>query len=206
MRRLRRACAAVALAVACSAAPAAMAQDVPELLDISADELEVENRSCIFTWRGKAEATRGQTRLVADVLRAHLRPKPAAASGTAACGDILKIEAHGSVHYVTARGQRVRGDDGLYDPASGEITITGDVIAIDGQNVLRGARMTFNNDTGVGHVTGAPGGPAVRPRGVFYPESKTPGARPLSRTPNDPTGSSGSPTPSPAGDSKNGPS
>lgn len=147
---------------------AARAQTVSDLVDISADELEVQNNTCIFIWRGRAEATRGQARLVADVMLAHFKPKASGkgAPGASACGDLLRIEAHGSVRYVTARGQRVRGDDGLYDAATGDVTMTGNVVAVDGQNVLRGARMTFNNETGQGLVTGTPG---VRPRGVFYP-------------------------------------
>lgn len=158
---------------ACIQATPATAQSTGSgLLDISADELEVQNRTCVSTWRGNAQATRGQARLVADMLRAHLQPQAGArpASGTAACGDVLRIEAHGSVHYVTARGQRVRGDHGVYDLTTGEVTITGDVIAIDGENVLRGSRMTFNNETGYGRVTGAPN---TRPRGVFRTRERT---------------------------------
>lgn len=175
----RRGALILAAVVALAGPPAAaLAQDASGLVDISADELEVQNNTCIFTWRGRAEATRGQARLFADVMLAHFRPKAAAKGGpgAAACGDLLRIEAHGSVRYITARGQRVRGDDGLYDPTTEDVTITGDVVAVDGQNVLRGERMTFNNETGLGRVTGAP---SVRPRGVFYPsENKGAAAQP----------------------------
>jgi len=95
---------------ACLQASAALAQSAEPResgpLDISADELEVQNRTCISTWRGNAQATRGQARLVADVLRAHLKPKAGArpASGPAACGDLLRIEAHGSETYLVRAG------------------------------------------------------------------------------------------------------
>ena len=42
----------------------------------------------------------------------------------------------------------------FYDAASTTITITGDVTAVDGQNVMRGAKMVYNTQTGEGHVEG----------------------------------------------------
>lgn len=140
-------------------------------VDIAADELEVQNKACISTWRGNAEALQGEARLRADVLKAFFEPKPGAsgATGTGACGDLLKMEAQGSVFYVTAKDQRVRGDAATYDAANDTVTMTGDVVAVQGQNVLRGTRMVFNTQTGEGKLVGAAG---ARPRGVFYPSSK----------------------------------
>jgi hypothetical protein len=46
------------------------------------------------------------------------------------------------------------------------------VVAVRGQNVLRGDRMVLNNRTGEGHMEGNAVGrnKADRPRGVFYPK------------------------------------
>ena len=44
------------------------------------------------------------------------------------------------------------------------------MVAVQGENVLRGARMVFNTLTGEGRMVG--GGGAHRPRGVFYPSKK----------------------------------
>lgn len=140
-------------------------------LDIAADELEVQNKACVSIWRGKAEALQGQARLRADVLKAFFQPKAGAtsATGTGACGDLLRMEAQGSVFYVTSKDQRVRGDAGTYDVAAETVTLTGDVVAVQGQNVLRGSRMVFNTQTGEGRMVGGSGS---RPRGVFYPSKK----------------------------------
>jgi lipopolysaccharide export system protein LptA len=146
-------------------------------VDITADELQVENKACVSTWKGKAEALQGQARLRADTIRAIFAPKPGAAagSGTGACGDLIRIEAQGNVYYVTSKDQRVRGDNGVYDAQGDSVTLTGDVVAVQGQNVLRGTRMVFNTTTGqgrmVGDATGA--GAKSRPRGVFYPAKKS---------------------------------
>lgn len=144
-------------------------------LDITSDELEVQDKACVSVWRGKAEALQGHARLRADILRAFFRPAPSAPSGKdgSACGELLRIEAEGSVYYVT-EDRRVRGNAGLYDATASTVTMTGDVVAVDGQNVLRGERMVFNNETGLGQVIGSPAKPgAIRPRGVFYPSKKS---------------------------------
>lgn len=146
-------------------------------IDITADQLEVQNKACISTWRGKAEALQGSARLRADVIRATMATKAGASSGvgTGACGDLIKIEAEGNVYYVTTKDQRVRGDVGVYDAANETVTLTGDVVAVQGQNVMRGTKMVFNSKTGEGRMVGAAQGRNAqgRPRGVFYPSKKS---------------------------------
>ena len=139
-------------------------------VDIAGDELEVQNKQCISIWRGKAEALQGEARLRADVIKIFLAQKAGAAggTGTGACGELLRMEAQGSVYYVTSKDQRVRGDAGTYDAQAETVTLTGDVIAVQGQNVLRGNRMVFNTNTGEGRMIGG----GNRPRGVFYPAKK----------------------------------
>ncbi len=141
-------------------------------VDIAGDEAEVQNKNCISIWRGNAEALQGEARLRANVIKIFFEPKAGAAgaTGTGACGDLLRLEAQGSVYYVTSKDQRVRGDNGVYDAQSDTVTLTGDVVAVQGQNVLRGTKMVFNTQTGEGHMVGSGGG--ARPRGVFYPAKK----------------------------------
>lgn len=164
-----------------SGAPASAQQLGPNSdgpVDITADELEVQNRACISVWRGKAEALQGQARLRADLIRAVFETRAgapgAATTGAGACGDLLRMEAEGSVFYVTSKEQRVRGDFGTYDARNETVTLTGDVIAVQGQNVLRGSRMVFNTKTGEGRMVGTQSGRNAgnRPRGVFYPSKK----------------------------------
>ena len=72
---------------------------------------------------------------------------------------------------MTSKDQRVRGDNGVYDAQTDTVTLTGDVVAVQGKNVLRGTRMVFNTQTGEGHMVGG-GNAGARPRGVFYPAKK----------------------------------
>lgn len=152
-------------------------------IDITADELEVQNKACVSVWRGKAEMLQGEARLRADVLKAFFQPKASApgasTTGTGACGDMIKMEAEGNVYYVTSKNQRVRGDAGVYDAQNETVTLTGDVVAVQDQNVLRGSRMVFNTKTGEGRMVGTASGPNAknRPRGVFYPSKKSESAK-----------------------------
>ena len=144
-----------------------------EPFDITADELEAQSKACLYIWRGKAEALQGKARLRADVLKVFFEPKAGASgstSPTGACGELKRMEANGSVYYVTAKDERVRGDAGTYDAQGETIVLTGDVVAVQGQNVLRGNRMVFNTETGEGRMVSSGGG--ARPRGVFYPAKK----------------------------------
>jgi len=143
-------------------------------VDIAADTVETSNSGCTATYSGAAEALQDNARLRADVLRLFMKPgskanaaKPGATGG---CGDMERIEAEGSVYYVTPE-QRVRANKAVYEAGSTTITLTGDVVAVRGQNVMRGDKMIFNTDTGAGQVVGTSKGRGSkdRPRGVFYP-------------------------------------
>jgi lipopolysaccharide export system protein LptA len=147
-----------------------------EPLDITADEAESHNTECTAIWRGSAEALQGTNRIRADVMTATMerqanKAKATGSTGGGSCGDLVSIEAKGSVYFVSPT-RRVHGDKGFYDAASTTVTITGDVTAVEGDNVMRGTKMVYNTQTGEGHVEGGGKGPGAknRPRGVFYPK------------------------------------
>ena len=79
----------------------------------------------------------------------------------------------GNVYYVTG-DRRVRGDNADYDVAGETIVITGDVIAAQGPNVLRGRRLVVNTKTGEAQMQSDVKGrnKPGRVRGVFYPNSQ----------------------------------
>ena len=208
-----------ALAAALLAGPAAaqLATNSNAPVDITADELETANNACTSIWRGHAEALQEDARLRADVLTADFEVKPgsggsvgggktnASASGnTGACGNLIRLKADGSVYYATPT-QKVHGDNAVYDAATTTLTITGDVVATQGQNVLRGTRMVFNTQTGQGHMEGTAKGrnEPNRPRGVFYPkQSNSSGGANASKGASGakpPTGGKGSKTARPSG-------
>jgi lipopolysaccharide export system protein LptA len=175
-RMLKQAGAALGLALICAAPAAAqLAQNSDAPVDLTADELEVVNADCTAIWRGSAEALQDTSRLRADTLKIYnVRGAPKAGGTGPSCGDVDKMEAQGHVYYVTPQ-QRVRSNDAVYQAASTTIVFTGDVVAVQGLNVLRGERLTVNTTTGQAQMqTNAKGrNTPGRVRGVFYPKQKT---------------------------------
>lgn len=148
-------------------------------IDISADELEVLDAESRAVWRGNVEAVQGNNRLRAPVLNifysrsgAGGQPVPGAGGG-----QISRMEAEGPVYYVTP-DQNARGDRAVYEAGSNTVVMTGNVVLVQGRNVVQGDRLTIdtltNKATLVSNSTGRaqPG----RVRGVFYPGQGQPGA------------------------------
>lgn len=184
MRRWRATAAGAALAA--SLGLGAQAQISPSSngpIDITADNGTLVNSTCEATWSGAAEALQGNSRLRANVIKAFLKKKApgAAAQGAGGganpsdCGATERIEADGNVFYVTP-DQVARGDHAVYSADADQIVMTGNVIVVQGKNVVRGDKMTIHVATrevtidSAAHGRGAPG----RVRGVFYPNQ--PGA------------------------------
>jgi lipopolysaccharide export system protein LptA len=168
----------LAAVLAFGAAQAAFAQIAPSSrgpVDVTADQLEVKNGQCLASWRGDAEALQDTSRLRADVLNIYNKvvAKPSADGGNGqGCGILDRMEADGSVYYVTPT-QVVKGDHALYTADTKTIVVTGDVVATRGQDVIAGRRLVINTDTGqatmISDVTGR--GKPGRVRGVFYPST-----------------------------------
>ncbi|MFC3068033.1 LptA/OstA family protein [Phenylobacterium soli] len=144
-------------------------------VDIASDQLETANNECVSTWRGNVEALQDNARLRTDLLKMYFQKgaRPGSAGG-GNCGDLIRMEAQGAVYYVTPQ-QRVHGDNALYEATTDTLTVTGDVVAAQGQNVLRGERMVINTKTGEGHMVGSAQGrnKPNRVRGVFYPQQSS---------------------------------
>lgn len=177
---------AAAAAAVAAPTPAPVGKQGKAPVDIRSDSAESRSSDCTAIWSGSAEALQDTSRLRADVMITHQeilkkQKTPSANSGPAnSCGDTVSLEAKGNVYYAAADGRRVHGDNAFYDYGTTTITITGDVTAVDGQNVMRGTKMVYNTQTGEGHMEGAGKGAAAknRPRGVFYPKDAAPDASP----------------------------
>ena len=168
----------LALALAASGSAPAFAQlpknsNAP--VDMTADELEVVNAQCLAIWRGSAEALQDTARLRADVLKIYNKAIPTTRPGAtgSGCGTMDRMEAVGSVYYVTPQ-QRVRGDMAVYSAASDTITFSGDVVAVQGKNVLRGERLVIQVATGAAQMQSNVKGrnKPGRVRGVLYPNEQ----------------------------------
>ena len=186
MRRYGVGIAAGAALAAAAAAPLALAAAAGgpfgssgEPIDISADQLEVLDAESRAVWRGNVEAVQGASRLRAPVLNIFYAPRGSGGQAVpgGAGGEIRRMEAEGPVYYSTPE-QNARGDHAVYEAATSTMVMTGNVVLVQGKNVVQGARLVVDTRTNKATLTpaatgrGAPG----RVRGVFYPNQAGNGA------------------------------
>ncbi len=196
MSRLRSA--ALGLVIAAAALTAGAQGIAPQSngpMDISADNGTFVNAACESIWSGSAEVLQGTTRLRANEIRAFFKKKPPGPGGAAAqgggpvggmpggpqsnCGGTERIEAQGDVYYVTP-DQNARGDHATYTADNSLIVMTGNVIVVQGKNVIHGDRLTIHVDTREAQMESEARGRGNpnRVRGVFYQQPGSAGLAP----------------------------
>jgi lipopolysaccharide transport protein LptA len=141
-------------------------------LDIRSDEGSARMSNCSLEYRGNVEALQGDGRLRADeMIRFSAVIPPAPGKHNGGCGDVVRMEAHGHVFYVTPT-RRVRGDDAVYKSDDATLTILGDVVLVQGQDVQRSGRVVVNTRTNEASFQSRPAaGEDGRVRAVIYPPS-----------------------------------
>ena len=138
-------------------------------IDIASDAQDVINSQCLSTWTGAVEALQGRTRLRAERISVYSVKKGDT------CGGSERMEAQGQVYFVTPE-RTVRADSALYAFSAETITLSGNVIVVQGKSVVRGDRLVINTRTGQAQMTSNTTGRnrSGRVRGVFYPNQGTP--------------------------------
>ena len=175
-----------------------LSQSSGDPIDIESDALVVHDKEKYATFRGKVKAVQGTTTLRAKELNVHyvggasLAPgnkeggattstkvADAKGGGEAAKGDqaqITKIEAKGEVVITSDKDQTTTSEWALYDVTAQMVTVGGNVVLTQGQNVLKGDRLIIDLKTGESRFenTGseATGG---RIRALFMPKDAVKG-------------------------------
>jgi lipopolysaccharide transport protein LptA len=65
-----------------------------------------------------------------------------------ASGSLVRIDAAGDVKVVTEDGREATGDAAIYDAITEQATLTGNVVLIDGESLMRGGRAEIDFKTG----------------------------------------------------------
>ena len=144
------------LAFALLAAPA-LAQGTSALkghdsnapIDISSDHIEVQDRADRAIWVGNVHAV--QQDMTMDAARMTVAYTHATTPG--ADPQIQRIDASGGVTVVSPT-ERAKGDFGIYDLNRKLITLIGHVTLTRGTNVVNGARLVIDMNTGRATVDG----------------------------------------------------
>jgi lipopolysaccharide export system protein LptA len=134
-------------------------------LKISSASLEVRDKDKVATFSGDVHLVQGDTTLRSKTLMVFYddeadkdkadAPKPKPAAGAAAAEpmsqQIRRVEAKGGV-LVTQKEQTATGESGIFDMQANTVTLLGNVVISQGQNVVRGDRLTVDLTSGVSRV------------------------------------------------------
>jgi lipopolysaccharide export system protein LptA len=131
-------------------------QDQP--VQIEAASLEVRDKNKMATFSGNVQVVQGDTTMKCQKLvvfygeevgiaqNGSPPPKPAG-DAKKSPQNIRRIEARGGVTVVT-KDQNASGDLGVYDLLAKTITLTGNVVVSQGQNVIHGERVVVDTVSG----------------------------------------------------------
>ena len=148
-------------------------QDQDQPVQIEAGTLEVRDKNKTATFSGNVQVVQGDTKMKCQSLvvfygkefgiagatteakpdaKPETKPEAKAASIMPQnAQNIRRIEARGGVTVVT-KDQNASGDLGVYDLVSKTITLTGNVVVSQGQNVIHGERVVVDTVTGNARV------------------------------------------------------
>jgi lipopolysaccharide export system protein LptA len=143
---------------------------------IEANALEVRDRDKTAIFMGNVVVVQGETTLRCSELKVFYegdtltgQTQKAAAAGTSA-QRIRRLEAGGGV-IITAKEQKATGDSGVYDLRANTMTLNGNVVVTQGQNVMQGDRLVVELATGTSRLEAAGKEGPNRVKGLFVPSS-----------------------------------
>jgi lipopolysaccharide export system protein LptA len=148
-------------------------KDAP--VQIEAGTLEVHDKTKTATFSGNVQVVQGDTTMKchslvvfygqevgiggADSEVTATTPAKSNLGMPHGAQNIRRIEAHGGVTVLT-KDQNVSGDLGIYDLKSKTITLSGNVVVSQGQNVIHGERVVVDTETGNARVESGTSGAA----------------------------------------------
>lgn len=156
-------------------------QNRDQPVHIDAATLEVRDKDKVATFSGNVHVRQGDTDMRCQSLvvfydqdddknaKGKGKPMQQAAPGPGGNQKIKKLEARGGV-VVTQKEQTATGDLGIFDMPSNTVTLTGNVVMTQGQNVLRGDKLIVDLANGVSRVESGKNGHG-RVQGLFLPSS-----------------------------------
>lgn len=184
MRTLSRHICTIALGLWVSAAYAQVPalpggkHDAKTPIEVTADQLEVQQANNLAIFKGHVVAIQGDVRLKSDTMTVYYSAqgdKKAAASPAPGGGSIKKIDADGNV-FLSTTEETASGNAGTYDVENQIITLNKNVVLTRSKNVLKGDKLVYNFATGKSVLTSGgaetkPGQGGGRVRALFVPEN-----------------------------------
>jgi lipopolysaccharide export system protein LptA len=160
--------AAFVLAVPAMAAPAGNSlvtkSDSNQPINISSDSFQADLNGKTGTWQGNVVVVQGDMKLRANTV--HM---------STVNGKADKVLADGNVVVDSPRSGTITGEKGVYSVVPRVVVMTGNVVMKKNKDVMRGAQLTVNLNTGQANLgggvkTNVPG--QGRVQAVFTPNSQ----------------------------------
>lgn len=117
-------------------------------LEVTADQLDVDQSTGASVFTGNVLAVQGDLRLTAGSLRLEYT-----AGATEGSQRIDRLIAEGGVTLVTP-SEAIEAREAIYALGRGTLDMTGSVLLVQGANVLSGERFTADLNTGSGRISG----------------------------------------------------
>jgi lipopolysaccharide export system protein LptA len=169
---------------AAQAVSALKGHDTHAPVDVTADRIEVQDKANRAIFSGNVKIVQNEMTLTA----ARVTVIYSNAGGDSP--QVQRMDASGNV-YVVDPSETARGDFGVYDTQRRLITMLGNVTLTRGQNVVHGARLVMDLDSGRSTLDGsAVGGTSAsggRVTGRFTVPKKTTATPAPAAAPNKPT-------------------
>jgi lipopolysaccharide export system protein LptA len=125
-------------------------------IKIEADSLEVHDRDKTATFSGNVVVRRDDVTIRAARMNVIYSGTPTSQNASASSGDQVKrIEMSGRVLFVQ-KDQQGSGDTAVYDKVNEIMTMNGNVVLTQGQNVAKGQKLIVNMRNGQAHLEGRP--------------------------------------------------
>jgi lipopolysaccharide export system protein LptA len=116
-------------------------------LEVTADQLEVDQQSGASVFTGEVLAVQGDLRLTAGTVRIEYSQQPGGGQR------VERLVASGGVTLVTPE-EALEAREAIYVIPRGTLEMTGDVLFVQGQNILSGQRFTADLNAGTGQMSG----------------------------------------------------
>lgn len=139
-------------------------------INIEADALEVRDKNNTATFIGNVVVRRNDVTIRAGVMKVlyqgNAMPGATAEPSAAPNQQIKRIDMSGRVLFAQ-KDQQATGDSATYDKGAEMLTMHGNVVLTQGQNVARGQKLIVNMRNGAARLEG-------RPNMILMPESTPP--------------------------------
>lgn len=137
------------LAQSANVALGGVAFDNSAPIEVSADNLSVDQNDGAAVFEGNVIVAQGELRLAAEFIRVEYATD-AEGNRTPSIG---QVKASGGVTFVNG-GDAAEANDAVYTVESGALVLTGDVLVTQGPNAITGDRLVVDLDAGTGRMEG----------------------------------------------------